>query len=266
MVYFGSQENILKAKLEILEGLNEKGKIILNNDNSLLNKCDIKNHLKITYGIYNVSNFMAKDIISKENSSKYNITINKKEYRIEVPLGGEHFIYNSLCSIAVGLELKIDIYKIIEEIKKFKATAKRNEIIEKNDIKVINDYYNASYDSMKASLEVLSKIRARRKIAILGDMLELGKYSEEIHKKVGEEVVRNKIDILCVVGGEAKYIADKAELLGLKGIYRFSTNDECIKKLQKILKRGDCILLKASNKMKFGEISKWLQGESLWKN
>ena len=64
----------------------------------------------------------------------------------------------------------------------------------------------------------------------------------------------------------AKYIADKAELLGLKGIYRFSTNDECIKKLQKILKRGDCILLKASNKMKFGEISKWLQGESLWKN
>ena len=246
MEYFGSQENILKAKLEILEGLNKNGKIVLNNDNDLLNTCNIKNYTKITYGIHNISNYIAEDIVSKEKSSQYNITINSKKYKVEVPVRGEHFIYNSLCSIAVGLELGVDIYKIIEGIKNFEATAKRNEIIEVNKIKIINDYYNASYDSMKASIEVLAKIDAKKKIAILGDMLELGEYSEKLHRKVGEEV--------------SKYIADEAELLGVKEIYKFRTNEECIKKLQKIIEKGDCILLKASNKMNFGEISKWLQG------
>lgn len=260
MEYFGSQENILKAKLEILEGLNKNGKIVLNNDNDLLNTCNIKNYTKITYGIHNISNYIAEDIVSKEKSSQYNITINSKKYKVEVPVRGEHFIYNSLCSIAVGLELGVDIYKIIEGIKNFEATAKRNEIIEVNKIKIINDYYNASYDSMKASIEVLAKIDAKKKIAILGDMLELGEYSEKLHRKVGEEVSKNNIDILCVVGEDAKYIADEAELLGVKEIYKFRTNEECIKKLQKIIEKGDCILLKASNKMNFGEISKWLQG------
>ena len=118
MGYFGSRENILKAKLEILEGLDKDGKIIINNDNDLLNNCDTKNYQKITYGINNTSNYMAEDIIMKEKNSEYNISINNKKYKIEVPIAGQHFIYNSLCSIAVGLELRINIDKIIEGIKK----------------------------------------------------------------------------------------------------------------------------------------------------
>ena len=266
MGYFGSRENILKAKLEILEGLDKDGKIIINNDNDLLNNCDTKNYQKITYGINNTSNYMAEDIIMKEKNSEYNISINNKKYKIEVPIAGQHFIYNSLCSIAVGLELRINIDKIIEGIKKFELTSKRNEIIEINNLKIINDYYNASYDSMKASIEVLSKINAKRKIAILGDMLELGKYSEELHRKVGEEIAKNKIDILCVVGKHAKYIEKEAKTLGPGNVYEFSTNDECIANLQKIVKKGDCILLKASNRMNFEEISKYLQGGVVWEN
>ena len=261
----GSRENILKAKLEILDGLNETGKVILNNDNDLLNKYNSEKYKKITYGINNKSNYMAEEIIINENNSEYKININNKKHKIEVPVAGEHFIYNSLCSIAVGMELNIEINKIIEGIKKFENIGKRNEIEEINNIKIINDYYNASYDSMKASLEVLSKIKAKRKIAVLGDMLELGEFAEELHKKVGREVAKNKIDILFTVGNLARYIADEAKKLGVKEVYKLNTNKTCIEKMQEIIKKEDCILLKASNRMNFSEISKWLQKEKFEK-
>ena len=132
-------------------------------------------------------------------------------------------------------------------------------------MKIINDYYNASYDSMKASLEVLSHIEAKRKIAILGDMLELGEYSEMLHRKVGEEVAKNKIDALLTVGTLSKDIAKEARTLGTKEVYEFDTNEECIREITNIVKKEDAILLKASNRMNFAEIAKVLEGEKLWK-
>ena len=261
----GSREGILKAKLEILEGLQENGKVVINNDNDLLNTCNTKEFKKVTYGIKNKSDYQAENIVIEENGSEYKINIKNIKYNIEVPVAGEHFIYNSLCAIAVGTELNLEPSKIIEGIKSFKLTEKRNEIKEKNGLKIINDYYNASYDSMKASLQVLSNIECTRKIAILGDMLELGEFSEELHRKVGEEVIKNKIDILITIGELSKDIAKEARDQGLKEIYSFNTNEECINELNKIIKEQDCILLKASNRMNFGEISEYIQGESLWK-
>ena len=99
-----------------------------------------------------------------------------------------------LCGIKNGIEID----KIIEGIGSFELTKNRMEIIEKDGIKIINDSYNASYDSMKAGIEILSKTYAKRKIAVLGDMLELGDFAEELHKKVGDEVVKNRIDYLIV--------------------------------------------------------------------
>ena len=260
----GSRENILKAKMEILDGLTPNGCIILNNDNDLLNKCDIKKYRKITYGIENSSNYVAYDIARNETYTEYKIKINDKEEKVYVPVPGDHFIYNSLCAIAVGKKLNIETDKIIEGIKTFEITGKRNEILEINDIKRMNDYYNASYDSMKASLEVLSNIKATRRLAILGDMLELGEYAEKLHSMVGEEVAKNKIDVLCTVGELSKSTAKTAKTLGTKEVYQFSTNEECINKLGEIVRKNDAILIKASNAMHFGEISKYLQGERLW--
>jgi len=209
---------------------------------------------------------MAENIVIQDLCSKYKLKINGKKYNINVPVAGEHFIYNSLCAIAVGRELGIETDKIINGINTFELTGKRNEIKEINNLKIINDFYNASYDSMKASLEVLAKIEAKRKIAVLGDMLELGEYSEELHKKVGEEVAKNKIDILVTVGSLAKDIAKQAKILGTKEVYELDTNEKCIEKLKEIVKKEDCILIKASNAMRFSEISNYLQGENLWKS
>ena len=260
----GSRENILKAKLEILEGLSENDTVVINNDNDLLYNCDLKKYKKITYGKKNKSEFFAYNINQKELNSEFQIKLENKEYTVFVPIAGEHFIYNSLCSIAIGKILNIENEKILAGIKKFEITGNRNKINEINNLKIINDYYNASYDSMKASLEVLSHIEARRKIAILGDMLELGNYSEKLHRKVGEEVAKNKIDVLLTVGPLSKDIAKEAKSLGTKEVYEFDTNEECIRKITNIVKKKDAILLKASNRMNFAEIAKVLEGEKLW--
>lgn len=251
----GSRENILKAKLEILEGLNEEGYVVINNDNDLLHKWYLENKEKyniITYGIENESDYMAQDIISNEDGSIY--TLKGTNQKVEVPVGGNHFVQNSLCAIAVGSTFNMPIEKMVKGIKEFKLTKKRMDIeVLKDNITIINDYYNANYDSMKAALEYLGNIKDKRKIAVLGDMLELGEYSKELHEKVGREVVKNSIDILITVGKEAEYIAKIAKG-NIENIKICSSNQEAIKELNKIKKENDSILLKASNGMHFGEI------------
>ena len=263
----GSRENILKAKLEILEG-SKKRAVIINNDNDLLHKWYEENKEKYnikTYSIKEKSDVMAKNIDLKEQSSNFTCKINGKEEKITVPVGGEHFILNSLCAITVGEVLGIENKKIIEGIEKFELTKKRMDIYDlKEGIKIINDAYNASLESMKASLKVLSKFNENRKIAVLGDMFELGDYAEEIHKKVGEEVAKNNVDILITSGKNSKYIAETAEKeLKKENIYYLENKEEIEKLLQKIVKPGDVILFKASNGMKFYEIAERMI--NLWK-
>ena len=254
----GSRENILKAKLEILEGLNKKGFVLINNDNDLLNNWAQKeDKYKIyTYGIENNSNYEATNIIELERGSSFKI----KGIDAKVPVGGTHFVYNATCAFAIGDILGIEKEKIIKGISEFKLTAKRMDIeIIKDNIKVINDSYNASYDSMKAALEVMGKTAANRKIAVLGNMLELGEFTKELHEKVGEEVVKNKIDVLITVGEHAEEIANKAEGLGMKDILKLKDIDNAAEHIKNNMKNGDLILLKASNSMNFSKILEYIK-------
>ena len=249
----GSRENILKAKLEILEGLDKSGFVLINNDNDLLHEWakEEKKYKIYTYGLENNSTYMVKKITTLENSSNFEINGIKGN----VPVGGIHFVYNAICAFAIGDILSVEKEKIIKGISEFKLTAKRMEIETiKNNIKVINDSYNASYDSMKAALEVMQNTEAPRKIAILGDMLELGEYSKELHEKVGEQVVKNKIDVLITIGKNAKNISNKARELGMDKIYAFDNVNEAILNIEKIIKSKDLVLLKASNSMNFSKI------------
>ncbi len=252
----GSRENILKAKLEILEGLPKEGYVVINNDNDLLHKWYIENKEKyniITYGIEKESDYMAEEIVSKEKNSHYRLKGTKQI--IEVPIGGNHFIQNSLCAIAVGNIFHMPLEKIAKGIANFELTKKRMDIqILKDNITLIKDYYNANYDSMKAALEYLGSMQKKRKIAVLGDMLELGNYAKELHQKVGQEVVKNKIDILITVGEEAKNIAEIAKEK-IPQVIICASKEEAIKKIKQMEQTNDCILLKASNGMHFEEIA-----------
>lgn len=249
----GSRENILKAKLEILEGLGKDGFVLINNDNDLLNDWVKKeNKYKVyTYGIENKSTYMASNITLSQNNSTFEIN----GIKASVPVGGTHFVYNATCAFAIGDILGIQKDEVIKAISEFKLTSKRMDIhIIKDNIKVINDSYNASYDSMKAALEVVNRTRANRKIAVLGNMLELGDYTKELHEKVGEEVIKNNIDILITIGEYAKDISNKAEKLGMKSIFKFENIDDATKFIKSNMKNGDLILLKASNSMNFSKI------------
>ncbi len=255
----GSRENILKAKLEILEGMKSDGIVIINNDNDLLHKWQSEENKRNTYtfGIENSSNITAEDITLNEQTSEFMACINKEKYKIKVPVGGIHFIYNALSAIAVGLNLGITINNIIKGIEEFELSKNRMEIIKlKNGVTLINDCYNANFDSMKAGIESLSRMTKKRTIAVLGDMLELGEYSKTLHENVGEEVVKNNIDTLIVVGKEAKYIAKKAEEHGMDNskIYELENTEEASKLIKKIMKSEDTILIKASNGMNFKNI------------
>lgn len=257
----GSRENILKAKLEILEGLAKDGVLVINKDNDLLKKWYEENIENIgykirTYGIKEKSDFMAYNIIGTENGSTYKIDNNNNTYDVEIKIGGEHFVLNSLCAISVASIFQISMNKIINGILNFELTKNRMEIKKKNNITIINDCYNANYDSMKAALDFLGTNKNNRKIAILGDMLELGEFSEELHKKVGMEVSKNKIDILITVGNNSRNISSSAKNSGMNesNIFNFSNNKEAISKIKSIMKVNDIILIKASNGMKFKEI------------
>ncbi len=255
----GSRENILKAKLEILEGA-ENPTIIINQDNDLLKKWQEENKDKniITYGIYSPSDTKAEQIELNENSSKFICNIHNQQVSIHVPIGGEYFILNSLCAISVGKALKIEANQIKQGIEKFELTKKRMDITQlKNGIKIMNDAYNASLESMQASLNYLSNCKEKRKIAVLGDMLELGTYSRELHEKVGEIIYECKIDILICSGKDAKYIAQKAKELGMKpeNIYYIENRDKIENILKEMAESGDFILFKASNGMKFFDIA-----------
>ena len=256
----GSRENILKAKLEILEGLNLQGTVITNYDNDLLHNWYEKakeNYHILTYGLQQGSNIMGRDVIFEENGSKCEAVINDKTYEVSIPVGGEHFVSNSLCALAVAKALDIPIEKALKGIGEFELTKKRMEMKKsKNGATIINDCYNANYDSMKAALDYVGKLPNKRKIAVLGDMLELGEYSKELHEKVGKVVVKNKIDLLICVGKEVRYMAQQAIVEGMskEKIFLCNNNEEAIQILQQKLQPEDIVLLKASNGMNFTQI------------
>lgn len=226
-----SRENILKAKLEILEGLDKDGILFINNDNDLLHKeyNNLKNEYKVkTVGIDNISDYMAYNIKEDITGSMFTIKDDNIEENIQVNVATRPFIYNSLMGYAIGKELNIEKDLIKKGISNLKLTDHRLEKkVNQNGVTIIDDTYNASYDSMKSSIELLGK-SSNRKIAILGDMLELGEYSEEIHRKIGEDVVNNKIDILITVGEFSKYIKDEAIKNGFnkENIYSFEKQED----------------------------------------
>lgn len=254
----GSRENILKAKLEILEGMDKKI-LAINNDNDLLHEYGLQNkNVEIhTYGIENNSNVMAENIILNENDSEFICNLKGQKFSVKVPVGGIHFVYNALCAITVGNLLGLSIEQIKKGIESFELTKKRMDITKlKNEVTIINDSYNASFESMQASLVYLKDLKNTRKIAVLGDMFELGEYSKELHQKVGEVVAKNNIDVLICSGKNSKYIVEAAKENGMeeKNIYYFETREEIQEFIRKIWKEGDAILFKASNGMKFFEI------------
>ena len=250
----GSRENILMAKLEILDGMDNK-KLIINNDNDMLHEYYVKNSDNvITVGINSSSMYRAVNV--RDNCLFFDIDGYLEN--VKNVYMNEAYIINLLVGYAVGSLLGLTNEEYLNGVKKETLSSKRLEMVmNKYGYNIINDSYNANYDSMKVGLEYLHNINySGRKIAVLADMLELGEYSKKMHEDVGIEVVKNKIDVLVTVGEYARYINDKAISVGFdkNNSYHFNNNIECIDFLKRFLKKEDTILFKGSNGMKLYEI------------
>ncbi len=231
----GSREGILLDKCEIFEGLKPNGIAIINGDEPLLLNvmkmqgkqiCGLVCHegewlstLKdtgrwITYGLENTNDYYASNIVLKNSHVLATVHTPNETYDIEIPSPGEHMVRNALAGIAVAETLKLSKEDIIQGIKNYKSEKMRMQISEcPNGITIIDDTYNASADSMMAALKVLEKFETQgRKIAILGDMFELGTHSEELHKRVGREASNLQIDLIYTVGDYAKKIGEGTKI------------------------------------------------------
>ena len=243
----GSRENILKAKLEILNGMDADGTLILNGDNDLLKTVKDKRNI-VTFGLDNNNTFVAKNIkTSLENTT---FTCNGEEYKVLVP--GEVFIYNALASISVGKRLGLTSEEIKRGLEKFTMSGNRMKKTIVKDYTLLNDTYNANPDSVKSVLKTIASYEGR-KVAVLGDMLELGEYEKELHENVGE-YLNGKVDVLVTVGTLSKYMDDRFK--GEK--YHFSSVDEAKEEIKSILKPKDLVLFKASHSINLDKLVDFL--------
>lgn len=265
--YFGCKENIMKAKLEITANLNEGDYLLLNGDDDLLKNFDKKNkeYEVIFYGLSSNNEFYPTKIEDLgEDGSVFHVKLKDKEEIFKVKQPGLHNVSNALAAVWIGSNSGMTATDIQAGLSSFEPSKMRLEIINKEDIKIINDAYNASPDSMKAALGVLSNIKATRKIAVLGNIFEMGTFSEEGHRSVGKYFAEKEITMLITVGDMAKWIALEAIKNGLepKMVFSVSTNEEAINRLSESIEKEDAILIKGSRGMKMEEIVRYLQERS----
>ncbi len=263
----GSRENILKAKLEILEGLDSNGLVVLNSDDGFL--AGVAKNLAFRtkmYGIENEADYRAYNVKNQgENGTDFTVKIGEIEYNVHIPVPGIHNVYNALAAMAAGVELGIPVESIIQGIAKFSSGNMRLNIITHNGIKIINDAYNASPNSMEAAINVLKDVAAGgRSAAVLGDMLELGDWAPEAHRGVGIFAAAKAVSCLVAVGQNARYIAQGARESGMPEaqIHSFDSNEEAIRYLRTWLQSGDVVLVKGSRGMKMEQIVEELKIEN----
>lgn len=265
----GNLERIKEEKGELFRGIKDRGTIIVNQDDPMV--IDLaRNFLgqKITFGIENSADLMARDIkLRGKSGTSFHLVFKEKEMEVEIPLLGRHFVYNALSAIASAIIFGIELERVRETLKRFKSIPMRMEIIElREGIFIINDTYNANPRSMELALETLSEMRGKgRAIAVLGDMLELGTYSNAAHRDLGMKVGKFSIDFLIALGEEAPVVVESAikHGLGLEKAMVVESHQEAISILKNTIKQGDWILVKGSRGMRMEKIVKGLlEGEA----
>lgn len=259
MQELGSREGIAEAKLEIAAGLKPGGKLIINGDEPLLkNKRSELDCNVITFGINDKNDYVAQDIVLKGNGTQFII----EETAYMIPVLGAHNVTNALASIVVG-----EIFGVNEEnrkkgLAKVSLTAMRNEVVETSGgWTVINDAYNASPTSMKAAIDLLGSLTGySKKIAVLGDMLELGDQEIPFHQEVGRYVQDKGIDFVLTYGDLGKNIAEgAAAVLGSERVKSYTDKKILIEDLLKVLQPHDVVIVKGSRGMRLEEVVQGLQ-------
>lgn len=257
----GDRDGVLKAKSEIYRYMPEGGQVFVNGDDDKLATLNvIKGQKVIKVGFdgedldYCAINFISKGLKGSSASVK---TMDNNTVDIEVVLPGKHMVYNALTAMAVARYFDMDYEQICQGISDITPVGGRSNILDLNGLTVIDDCYNANPTSCKAAIDLLGQAETR-KVAVLGDMFELGVNENQLHKQVGEYGADTKIDVLVFIGELSKNGYDAAVLKNADAHY-FKTVSEFFDKMTEIICAGDTVLVKASHGMNFAEIVKKFQ-------
>ncbi len=253
----GSRENILKAKLEILDGLKNGAPLVLNADDELLETVTLYDRPVIRYGICSeTADVRARNLKTEGLATEFDLFYHGKCYPARIPVLGRHHVFNALAAFAVGTWFGVSPERIVEAFLSYQPSGMRQKIINFHGITVVEDCYNASPDSMKASLSILPLLvkGEGKKVAVLGDMLELGAYSEEAHRSVGRCAAENHLDTVLCLGENSAFTAQEARNGGVPCVIFLKEKEEAAAWLRENLRAGDAVLFKASRGMKFEDI------------
>ena len=248
------RDGVLKAKTEMFDHISSNAKIILNgDDDKLITIKDWKKCSPIYFGTSKTCDVYVDEIKSHSLiETECTLHIGEESIQVKIPVPGYHMVYNSMAGALVGHELCLTLEEIKDGIETLIPVSGRNNLIKTDLFTIIDDCYNANPMSMKASLDVLATADTR-KVAILGDMFELGKNEKELHYDIGKYAVKKGIDLVICVGKLSKETVKGAKD-GNSAVIHFDTKQEFFEQLKELLQEGDTILIKASRGMHFEEI------------
>lgn len=261
----GSQENILREKLHIQDGMNPEGILFVNGDDPLLADIQAEGGRRIIrYGMSAGCEYRAEDVRLDEGYPVFTAVHGEKRTPVRLQVMGTHMVGNAMAALAVAAEYGVDMEAAARKLGEFGGYKGRQQIHGFQGMTIIDDSYNASPVSMKAGLEVLSSMKpGARKIAVLADMKELGPDTVEFHREIGRYIAEHPVDQVLLYGELAAAIGEGLREAGGQSPFLLCGSLEQVKEwLKREAKSGDCILFKGSNSMKLGEAVAEFMGQN----
>lgn len=254
----GSRDGIFRAKMELTNYFDESNVLIAARDDEFLNRERIGgSYTLITAGADGRCDYIISDIDDfGAEGIQFNLEHNGQVQMFRLPVPGRHNAFNAALAVAAGAELGISMEEAARGLAKTQLTDKRLTVREHSGIKMIDDTYNASPDSMKAAIDVLMKTRGERRAAILGDMFELGDDSESQHELVGRYAAQQKVELLVAIGENSLAMARGARDEGMENVLYYKDKDAFFAEMESVIKSGDVILFKGSRGMEMDKIVK----------
>lgn len=254
----GDRDGVRKAKTEMFDFMQENGIAVLcKDDDKLCEIKDVKGKKPIGFGLSENADFTAENIESNnEDRTSFTVKYEGGEFKATVFALGKHMVSNALCATAIGNYFGLTHEEIAKGISEYKPAGSRQNVIKTEKLTIIDDCYNANPASMRASIETLAGFSGRR-VAILGDMKELGATENELHQEIGRFAVEKKLDLVIAIGDLALNIYKEAR--PHIDCEWFGTWEEAKLEMYEMLTIGDTVLVKASHSMKFEEIVEYLK-------
>ena len=252
--YLGSREGILKAKCEIFTHLKENGLAVLNGDDALLDTVTLPQRI-VRCGQSEHCQVRIHDIVDHGvDGITCTVTTPKGTYPLNIPAPGEHMAYSASMAVAVGEELGLSREEIIQGVAAYEPTGSRMRIVRMPEGRVLlDDCYNANPQSVTAALEVLGRTDCERRVAVLGDMGELGDLTDQAHFNAGALAAMLGIDFVIAIGSKAARIADGAAMSG-GDVVHFATKEAALQTVKEQLQPHTSMLIKASHAMRFDSL------------